>query len=193
MRKLNLSKTEISIVTLIALFTFGVLFNSVKSINPIPTVYGDETSNPSNSDDSDQESDSQLDDEDEISTNEQDELSVDEEDDLSTPDDQDEISTPSFDELSSDLTDEQSTPEEDEVSTPSVDEQSVQSGTNLSELDDNLQVFSVGENIAVIFEDEKLFFLIPVKIEKSLILDEDGTILDTKQSLLVRILDLLSF
>lgn len=56
---------------------------------------------------------------------------------------------------------------------------------------ETVEEFSNG--FAIVSNKERLFFLIPVDIEKTLELDENGNITGVKQTLLSRILELLSF
>lgn len=122
--------------------------------------------------------------------------SVDSEDDEDSVDSVDEESVESVDELSTPS--EPSLLEEESVvsveSEPSVvsevSTESVHSGDNI---EDFVNVENLGQNIAVITTQKRLFFLIPVDIDQTVELDEEGNIIDVRQTILNLILDWLSF
>ncbi len=175
----KLPKTEKILLSFIGILILAIVVSVLVSNGSLSTTYADESSGSSEASNGD----------DEVST-----PSVDE---VSTPS-IDEVSTPSVDEVSTPSVDEVSTPSIDEVSTPSVvsevsvDEKSVRSGVNIEDIDVS-EFIPVGDDVVIVFEDEKLFFIIPVKIEKKLLLDESGMVVDVQQTLLSLILSWLSF
>ncbi|MFC1755829.1 hypothetical protein ACFLZK_00335 [Patescibacteria group bacterium] len=190
-------KTENIILSFISILILAITLNLFLSSSQLIKTFADESSgseeaSTSSSNDSDEES---TEDEDEESTDEVSTPSVDE---VSTAD-IDEVSTPSVDEVSTADIDEVSTPSIDEMSTPDLDEESVmsvksvKSGMDIDDLEGVGDIIQVGDGAAFVFEDEKLFFIIPVKIEKQLVLDDEGVILEVKQSFLSKLLSWLSF
>ena len=193
------SKTEKVLLILISMVFSSFLVSSLVSKKGALFTYADESSGSSeaSSSNNEEESEKSSSNEDEESTKSvEEEKSTPSVDEVSTPS-IDEISTPSIEEMSTSGTgDEVSTKSVDEMSTPSVisepsiTEESVKSGMNIENIGD---VIPAGDNFAYVYEDEKLFFIIPVKIEKQLSLDNNGVILEVKQSFFSRLLSLLSF
>lgn len=197
----HLSKTEKILSVLISALFLAIVVRSVEtSGNLLRFTHAEEDSETSEvstpssdeSDDPDGDEEESTQEVDEVSTPSVDEESTPEVDEVSTSE-VDEVSTPSMDEVSTPESDEVSVSELDEVSTPSVDERSVRSGDNIQDVSDLDEVIPVGDDTAIVFEDGRLFFLIPVKVQKTLLLDEEGTVVDVQQTLLNRILSLLSF
>lgn len=191
------SKTE-KFLSLIILGLFvGLLGFGISETSSI--TFADEDSTASS--DSGDESTPSSDEESSPSADEESIPSVDEE----SVDSVDEVSTPSVDEESVDSIDELSTPSTgDEISTASLESepstvstasvQSVSSGNNVDSLNrQEVEVIPVGDFTAYVFEDERFLFLVPVKIQKMLELDEDGNILNVRQTFLNRLLSLFSF
>ena len=207
----NISKSEKIFVLLIALLTLAIVGNTLGGSGILGQSFADEGSgssegSSSSSDDSASESSTSSEDEasttssDEVSTQSVDEISVQSIDEVSTFESA-EVSTPSVDAMSvseaSELSTESSDTETSSLSTASVvsvasvdDELSVKSGVNIGDLEN---VIPLGDDTAIVVQDEKLFFLIPIQIEKTLTLDENGVVLSVQQTLINRILSWLSF
>jgi hypothetical protein len=195
------SKTEKFLYLSISILSIIFLLNFVSVNNHKAPIYADESSGSNEgSGDGDEKSSSNSDGEESVkeeSNSESSEKSVQSVDEVSTSA-MEEQSVQSVDEVSTKSSD--SHPE-DEMSTPSVvsvksevsvEEMSVRSGIDLDNFLDG-EIYPVGDGAAIVLEDEKLFFVIPIMIEKEVTFDDGGMVLDVKQSLWMRILSLLSF
>ena len=125
---------------------------------------------------------------------------ADEQEDEQSVDDEDELSTPSVASTPS----EESVLEGEEVSTPSTvsteqevsiseDEELSVQNENFPSVSDFETVAELEDNVLIVSNKERLFFLIPVDIKQTLTLDEEGKVIGVKQTLLSRILSWLSF
>lgn len=171
------------------LFALAFAFVSNES-NPFKMVLGEETSESSEvSVDSDDNDDESVDSTEEESVDEVDEISVDDSTSLSV-DEKDEVSVEDTTK-SVDDTNEASVVSEDE-STGADTELSVEFEKETS-VSDFESITQVGASKVVASEKGKLFYLIPVKINKTLNLDEQGDVVDVQQTLFSRLLELLSF
>ena len=168
----------LAVFILISALTFNIIGGKVSLLSP---ALAEEGSTSEDSADSEDNEDS-VDEEgsvDEESTNEESTQSVDEENStLSVENEESTVSVVSEVSIVSELS---------EVSTQ---ETSVHSGANIEDFDN---VENLGQNIAVVTVRQKLFFLIPVDIDQTVELDEEGNVLDVRQTILNMILDWLSF
>lgn len=188
--KIN-SKSEQILVAVTALLSIALLTNVIPN-----SVYADDdegstqsTQSSDSNDDSDggstqSDDDSNDDSQSTQSADEESNVSVDEADDVSVK------SAPDSMEMEKSLDDESVETSSDAADEIELSVSSVRSGVNVADID-NVEIND--DNTAVVTEDERLLFIIPVKISKTLLLDEDGNVTEVRQSIIDKILSILSF
>lgn len=104
------------------------------------------------------------------------------------------LNTGELSEKSLDQTSQQSveTEEVSEVSEPSVANQEV-SEESIRYVEGYGEVVSKEGNVALVKQDERLFFLIPVEVESQVTLDDQGSVVDARKSFLNWLLSVFSF
>lgn len=202
-KKFKTERILLASVAVLFLFLFAsVLTKEIVDTNVSLAEEGSGASvsnNDEDSQDNDEESQNDEDSQDEKSQNDEDsqddeksELSV-----SSTPSikttrtgvNAEELSEKSSDEMS-----EQSieTKETSETSESSEASQEI-SEKSIKYIEGYGEVVSREGNIALVKQDEKLFFLIPVEVESQVVLDEQGNVTDTQKSFLNWLLSVFSF